>query len=87
MFGLKKLKLKPEVYDAELLDAIDDAKYDYEKAKASEIALFESEIDPRWIKAQTAFAKQKYFFLLRAARTRKMKGQWQRSIIRSEQLD
>lgn len=75
MFGLfNKSKLNSAQYDQDLFDTIQDAKYDFDKAKASEEALHESNIDPRWIKAQTAFAKQKYFFVLRAARQRKMKG-------------
>lgn len=85
MFGfLKRQKLDLAKYDRDLVEAIDDAKYDYEKAKLSEEAMFESEVDPRLIQAETAKAKQKYFFLLRAARERKMKGHWQTAFVRPE---
>ncbi|MCM0582635.1 YaaL family protein [Weissella diestrammenae] len=85
MFNLsKRSKWDSTVFDHQLIDAIDNAKYDYEKAKMSEEALFESNIDPRLIKAQTAFAKQKYFFLLRASRERQMKGHWQNVFMRPE---
>ncbi len=50
----------------------------------SEEALFESDIDPRLIKAETAKARQKYFFLLRVARQREMKGHWSTAFIHPE---
>ncbi len=85
MFGMfRRPKLDRTKYDRRLVFAIDDMKYDFQKAKNSEEALFESDINPRLIKAQTALAKQKYFFLLRAARERKMNGQWQTAFVRPE---
>ncbi|MBM7616795.1 hypothetical protein JOC36_000328 [Weissella uvarum] len=85
MFGLKKKqKLNPREYDKYLTDGIADAKYDYEKAKLSEEALFESDLDPRYIVAQTALQKQKYFFLLRAARQRKVVASWHQAFVHPE---
>ncbi|MDR3190378.1 MAG: YaaL family protein [Lactobacillaceae bacterium] len=85
MLGLfNRSALNAKEYDQRLVNAIDEAKYDYEKAKVSELALFESDIDPRLIKAQTSLARQKYFFLLRAARERKITGQWQTAFVRPE---
>ena len=46
--------------------------------------MFESDIAPRMIKAETAKAKQKYFFLLRAARQRGMKGHWSTAFVHPE---
>ncbi|MDR3241267.1 MAG: YaaL family protein [Lactobacillaceae bacterium] len=81
---MKRPKLDRHEYNQRLIDAIDEAKFDFEKAKMSEEALFESNLDPRWIKAQTAFSKQKYFFLLRASRQREMRGHWQSAFTRPE---
>jgi hypothetical protein len=46
--------------------------------------MFESDIAPRMIKAETARAKQKYFFLLRAARQRGMRGHWSTAFVHPE---
>lgn len=58
----KHPKFDKQSYDEQLSKAIEHAKYDYEKARKSETAMFESDIAPRMIKAETARAKQKYFF-------------------------
>jgi|GEM_PF-1601182 len=89
MFNLFKrhkasTKSVAEKFDEELAQAIERAKYDYEKAKLSEEAMFESQIDPRMIKAETAKARQRYFFLLRAARNRQMKGHWSTAFVHPE---
>ncbi len=85
MFGIKKKKrLDPTVYDNYLTDGIVNAKYNFEKAKLSEAAMFESDADPRMIKAQTAIEKQKYFFLLRAARKRDITASWHTAFIHPE---
>ena len=60
------------------------AQDEYEKTRNSETAMFESDIAPRMIKAETAKAKQKYFFLLRAARQRGMKGHWSTAFVHPE---
>lgn len=86
MFKLrsKRPKFDAKVYDERLNQAIERAKYDYEKARMSEDAMFESDIAPNMIKAETARAKQKYFFLLRAARERGMKGHWSTAFVHPE---
>ena len=85
MFNMFKLpKVDTAAYDERLNQAIDRAKFDLEKAKMSEEALLESDIDPRLIKAETAKARQKYFFLLRVARQREMKGHWSTAFIHPE---
>lgn len=85
MFNLfKRPKVDTEAYDEQLSQAIDRAKFDYEKAKMSEVAMFESDVDPRLIKAETDKARQKYFFLLRAARHRDMKGHWSTAFVHPE---
>ena len=80
----KRPKFDQQGYDKRLSDAIEHAKYEYEKARNSETAMFESDIAPRMIKAETAKAKQKYFFLLRAARQRGMKGHWSTAFVHPE---
>ncbi|SCC01008.1 YaaL family protein [Weissella bombi] len=86
MFKLrsKRPKFDAKAYDERLNQAIERAKYDYEKARISEDAMFESNIAPNMIKAETARAKQKYFFLLRAARERGMKGHWSTAFVHPE---
>lgn len=86
MFKLrsKRPKFDAKAYDERLNQAIERAKYDYEKARISEDAMFESDIAPNMIKAETARAKQKYFFLLRAARERGMKGHWSTAFVHPE---
>jgi len=80
MFNLfKRPKVDTKAYDEQLSQAIDRAKFDYEKAKMSE-----SDVDPRLIKAETDKARQKYFFLLRAARHRDMKGHWSTAFVHPE---
>jgi len=69
-------KLDSKAYDEQLVDIIQDAKYDYEKARLTQNAMFESNVDTRKVLAETARAKQTYFFLLRAARERNMRGRW-----------
>ena len=80
----KKSRTCVAQYDGRLVEAIDQAKFNYEKAKLNEEALFESDLDLRLIKAQTNLAKQKYFYLLRAARQRQMTGHWQQAFVRPE---
>ena len=80
----KRQKFDKQAYDEQLSKAIEHAKYDYEKARKSETAMFESDIAPRMIKAETARAKQKYFFLLRAARQRGMRGHWSTAFVHPE---
>jgi hypothetical protein len=77
-------KLDAQAYDSRLVDSINRAKYDFEKAKINEEALFDSALNYREIKAQTAMAKQKYFYLLKAARQRRMQGQWQQAPMHPE---
>lgn len=86
MFKLrrKRPKFNAQAYDERLNQAIERAKYNYEKARMSENAMFESDIAPNMIKAETARAKQKYFFLLRAARERGMKGHWSTAFVHPE---
>ena len=85
MFNMfKRPKVDTAAYDERLNKAIDEAKFDFEKAKMSEVALFESDNDPRLIKAETAKARQKYFFLLRVARQRDMKGHWSTAFVHPE---
>lgn len=80
----KKSVVTVEQFNERLVDAIDKAKFNYEKAKMSEDALFESDLDARLIRAQTNLAKQKYFYLLRIARQRQMTGHWQQAFARPE---
>lgn len=68
-------------YDTLLMDQIDLAKIDWDEAKYSEKAMTESNYDGRLIQAQTAVAKQKFFYYYREARRRKMHGRIQRSVI------
>lgn len=86
MFKLrsKRPKFDTKAYDSRLNQAIEHAKYDYGKARISENAMFESDIAPSMIKSETALAKQKYFFLLRAARQRGMKGHWSTAFVHPE---
>ena len=50
MFNMfKRPKVDTASYDERLHQAIDQAKFDFEKAKMSEVSLFESDIDPRLI--------------------------------------
>jgi hypothetical protein len=82
LFGRKKLQ--PAMYDERLVASINQAKYDFEKAKLNEEALYESSLNFRQVKAQTAIARQKYFYLLKSARQRKMQGHWQQAFVHPE---
>ncbi|MBM7544629.1 YaaL family protein [Periweissella beninensis] len=68
-------------YDTLLMDQIDLAKMDWDEAKYSERAMTESNYDGRLIQAQTALAKQKFFYYYREARRRKVHGRIQRSVM------
>jgi len=70
----RRQKLDLQAYDDQLVDIISDARNEYEKARLTQNAMFESDVDMRNILAETARAKQTYFFLLRAARERNMRG-------------
>ncbi|CAH0418704.1 YaaL family protein [Periweissella ghanensis] len=67
-------------YDGMLMDQVDEAKIDWDLAKSSERAMTESNYDGRLIQAQTALAKQKFFYYYREARRRQIKGRIQRSV-------
>ncbi|KRN76096.1 YaaL family protein [Weissella minor] len=85
MFGMKKkTRLNVQQFDDYLTDGIADAKYDFEKAKLSQDAMLESDADVRYILAQTALQKQKYFFLLRAARQRNVTAKFHQAFIHPE---
>ncbi|MCM0598233.1 YaaL family protein [Periweissella fabalis] len=82
---MKRLSKKREplthlAYDGMLMDQVDEAKIDWNLAKASEQAMTESNYDGRLIQAQTALAKQKFFYYYREARRRQIKGRIQRSV-------
>lgn len=76
-----KAKTHPALEDipAHLIKTIDKKKEDLAEARISEAAMLEGDVNPRMIKVQTAISKQKYFFLLRAARDQHVKGTWQRA--------
>lgn len=80
----RRRKLDSKAYDDQLVSIIHDAKYDYEKARLTQDAMFESNVDTRKVLAETARAKQTYFFLLRAARERNMRGRWSTAFERPE---
>lgn len=80
----RRPKLDSKAYDDQLVEIIHDAKYDYEKARLTQNAMFESNVDTRKVLAETARAKQTYFFLLRAARERNMRGRWSTAFERPE---
>ncbi|TYC48910.1 DUF2508 family protein [Weissella muntiaci] len=80
-FFSSKVKQHPELKSIpnDLVNLIELKKEDLDKARVSERAMLEGNINPRLIKAQTNTAKQKYFFLLRAAREQKISGNLQRA--------
>lgn len=71
MFGAKKQHIRQD-YDTKLLNTIEHAKNEWDHAKQTEIAI--ADVDEE-ITAQTALARQKYLFLYREARIRKVRGQ------------
>ncbi|GAK29997.1 hypothetical protein WOSG25_010840 [Weissella oryzae SG25] len=73
--GHSELKTIPD----DLVNLIELKKEDLAKARISEKAMLEGDVDPRMIKAQTNIIKQKYFFLLRAAREQGVSGNLQRA--------
>ena len=66
-----------QVNSATLLRLIELKKDDFKKAQISEKAMLEGDVNPRKIKVQTSIARQKYFFLLRAARDQNVSTTWQ----------
>lgn len=71
-------------YDAMLMDQLDEAKIDWDLAKASERAMTESNYDGRLIQSHTALMKQKFFYYYREARRRQIKGRIQRSVFTTD---
>ncbi|MBW1605983.1 YaaL family protein [Lactobacillus sp. Sy-1] len=70
MFGRKTNAQKNKaLYDQELLDSIDDAKSEWDRAQETQNAI--SEVDGEII-AQTQLARCKYLYLYREARFRKV---------------
>ncbi|CAI2637027.1 MAG: YaaL family protein [Apilactobacillus sp.] len=70
MFGFRRFPHNVgQQYDEFLLDSIDRAKYQWDHAIETEEAIFEVDGE---IVAQTRLAREKYLFLYREARERKV---------------
>lgn len=72
MFRSRKQKLRSE-YDDKLLDSIERAKQEWNRAKESESASAVEDANVEMM-AQTALSHQKYLFLYREARRRQVRS-------------
>ncbi|WP_318767087.1 YaaL family protein [Lactiplantibacillus carotarum] len=81
MFGRnKKIKQPKAVYDQQLLNTLNAAKDDWDRAKQNEQAIYDNNTNE--LVTQTALARAKYLYLYREARRRQVHGQTiQRSVI------
>lgn len=81
MFGRsKKIKQPKEVFDQQLLNTLNAAKEDWDRAKQNEQAIYDNNTNE--LVTQTALARAKYLYLYREARRRQVHGQTiQRSVI------
>ncbi|USS90092.1 YaaL family protein [Fructilactobacillus carniphilus] len=71
MFNFFKPKNFEKEYDEELLQSLNLLKQDWDQAQQTEAAV--ADVDPQ-VKAQTELAKQKFEFMYRQARLRKIKN-------------
>lgn len=78
MFGKGPGNIKKR-YDERLLDAIDEVKKDWEHAKETQEAVYESNVNSE-LTSRTKLQEQKYLFLYREARRRKVHGRIQASV-------
>ncbi|RRK11832.1 DUF2508 family protein [Lactiplantibacillus garii] len=76
----KKIKQPKEVFDQQLLNTLNTAKVDWDRAKENEQAIYDNNTSE--LVTQTALARAKYLYLYREARRRQVHGQTiQRSVI------
>lgn len=78
MFKKRAQKIK-EAYDQQLLDLIYDVKADWDHARETQLAVYESDVDNELV-MQTKLQEQKFLFLFREARRRQVHGQLERNI-------
>ncbi|USS87830.1 YaaL family protein [Fructilactobacillus hinvesii] len=71
MFNLFKPRNFEKDYDEELLQSLNLLKQDWDQAQQTEAAV--ADVDPQ-VQAQTELAKQKFEFMYRQARLRKIKN-------------
>lgn len=80
MFNSKKRSQKiKEQFDQQLLDLIYDVKADWDHARETQLAVYESDISNELV-MQTKLQEQKYLYLFREARRRRVHGQLQRNV-------
>lgn len=82
MFGKrgKRIKHPKDVFDQSLLDTLNAAKVDWDRAKANQEAIYDANTSE--LVTRTALARAKYLYLYREARRRQVHGQTiQRSVI------
>ena len=81
MFGRnKKIKQPKAVYDQQLLNTLNAAKDDWDRAKQNEQAIYDNNTNE--LVTQTALARAKYLYLYREAPRRQVHGPYhQRSAI------
>ncbi|KRM60443.1 hypothetical protein FC26_GL000531 [Paucilactobacillus vaccinostercus DSM 20634] len=78
MFKKRARKVK-ETYDQQLLDLIYAVKADWDHAKETQLAVYESDVNTELV-MQTKLQEQKFLYLFREARRRQVHGQLERNI-------
>ncbi|RRG09188.1 MAG: DUF2508 family protein [Lactobacillus sp.] len=78
MFKKRARKVK-ETYDQQLLDLIYAVKADWDHAKETQLAVYESDVNTELV-MQTKLQEQKFLYLFREARRRRVHGQLERNI-------
>ncbi|MFB9768309.1 YaaL family protein [Lactiplantibacillus modestisalitolerans] len=68
-----KIKHPKDVFDQQLLDTLNAAKLDWDRAKQNEQAIYDSNTSE--LVTRTALARAKYLYLYREARRRQVHGQ------------
>lgn len=81
MFGRsKRIKHPKVVFDQQLLNSLNAAKENWDRAKQNEQAVYDNNTNE--LVTQTALARAKYLYLYREARLRQVHGQTiQKSVI------
>lgn len=76
----QKIKQPKATYDEQLLQSLNAAKVDWDRAKQNEKAIYDNNTSE--LVTQTALARVKYLYLYREARLRQVHGSMiQRSVI------
>lgn len=75
----KRIQQVKQNYDQQLLDVIYDVKADWDHARETQKAVYESEVNNELL-MQTKLQEQKYMYLYHEAKRRQVHGQLQHNI-------